>query len=1631
MDKLIAIKITSDGKAFAVDQRENAAAVDLLQGRIRSLEAELDSLQKKLKESASQGFVAGQKENAAATDQLQARIRQLEGELDTLQKKLKDPGFAPPPALPKMGDEADKTARQLRQVAPQITDIVTQLSAGASPMQVFIQQGGQLKDVFGGVGPAAKAVGGYIASMITPTTLAVAAVGALAVAWYEGHEQSVQFTRQLILSGNAAGVSASQYVEMATSLKSIGATRGAALETLTAMADGGRVGADNLQRFSGIALQLNRLVGKPVQETVDEFKALGEQPVQATEKLTRSYNFVTAAVYQQIVALDQAGRHTEAAKVAQEAFADAWDERIPKMAQSLGTLERGWMKLTEFIKAAGAALLLIGAEPTLKEQIAQAQAQIRLGQMPADPRIGNQDAIRNLQANQQLLKVLQQKAAAEDASAKASAKQAESEQVAQRWAAQGVAVLSSHAKLQNEIDQAIRDGAALGKTREEIETRIVEIRKKYIDQDAQDAASIRVGSIRAQGEIEAAAVKANIDHITDLYRVGAISQAQYIDQVGAAEVKLMQDDEQRLTRQIAIAKTKQSSDKEVADLQDQREVLHQRIILRTQQIEEDQNTRRLELARKSVLAEVAEMQQWQDEQAAAEKAADDRYTAARQASDDYIRSLREEGDELDFQTSLLGKNAREQQRLTELRRIDLGLQKQLRDIDRRAAGGNLTADQVAAEQKRVREAAAEAAARVETKIYVQEWQRANDDIGESLYLALTGRGKDARDKLESLFDDLILRPTILAIMQPVTNSLTGALMGSGSTASAGGIGSSLGMLGSVGSLFGAGGLSGAIAGGAGWLTGATTLTGALSAGASLIGTGTAAGVASGLGMMAGALGPIGLGIAAIAAIASQFHGETRSGGFYTADANGSTSFVRGPSGGEIASDQVTAAISATVQQINAMLKAVGSQASVSNFLAGLESSGDSKGGVLAGGTLSTGQRFGENGSGSNYDGTFYERTSTQSPDAQAALQNFSQDLLQTTIQALQAATDVPASIKQALAGVNAESLSTDDATALIAKINTITQSVQSLDSVLATLPFPKLRAESFDAKEAMLEAAGGLDKFTSSLNDYYSNFFTQEEQHANVARSISEQLAQAGIDISAEAVLAAANAEDGRAKFRAFADSFGEGSPMWAALVSVSGAFASISTAAKTASDDVQGVADDLQTASDALKQMQSAAVSRVESLQAQGAGLRIQLLRLQGYDGRADVLQRQADTAGMSAAEIALYDYNHGLQQQIDAFDKVDTARQALLAGYDEESGRLDQMVMSFRGFATDLRDFSASLLLDDKLSPLTPTQQYNAARSQLESLYNTAMNGATPEERSTAYSKLQDAVSAFLNESRTMFAASDHYTTDFAWARALLANAATSADATADVAQLQLDGIKQQITLLGGIQDNTKSIAQLLADYQAAVTAALNSANGGSSSSGSTGSAAGGAPYIGTGGLVIQDGNIYGVGGASQVTSVPDAQAAVMALVMGGHNLDAYNLVRSWGATSADIDRLFQFAAGTTAGWAKAQGFPAFAAGGWHEGGWALVGEYGPELRFMPPSRVYDAGATRSMLSGDGGAAASELRQLRALLGQLLNAVMEGAVLNATATDRNATAIAKCLTELGTRSAYVDRLRRGAAIV
>lgn len=72
----------------------------------------------------------------------------------------------------------------MRTLPAQFTDIATQLAGGQSPWLILLQQGGQIKDSFGGLRPTFSALMGSLNPVTLGITALGATVGALGYAFY-------------------------------------------------------------------------------------------------------------------------------------------------------------------------------------------------------------------------------------------------------------------------------------------------------------------------------------------------------------------------------------------------------------------------------------------------------------------------------------------------------------------------------------------------------------------------------------------------------------------------------------------------------------------------------------------------------------------------------------------------------------------------------------------------------------------------------------------------------------------------------------------------------------------------------------------------------------------------------------------------------------------------------------------------------------------------------------------------------------------------------------------------------------------------------------------------------------------------------------------------------------------------------------------------------------------------------------------------------------------------------------------------------------------------------------------------------------------------------------------------------
>lgn len=271
----------------------------------------------------------------------------------------------------------------MRMVPAQFTDIFTQLAGGQNPFLVALQQGGQLRDSFGGFGNMFRG----LAASINPATVAVGALAggvvALGKAYYDGAEESKRFSAAVIFAGGSAGAASGKLMSIADSVGNATGGWSEARSAILAFVESGSVAAENYGRFAESVVLQSKATGKSVEDLARVYEEIADDPLKAVVKFSRVYQTLNADVYEQARALIEQGRQQEAVALIQGKFADESQQMSERVLENLGAIERGWNAVKKAASEAWEDMKSIGREATLESRLAE-KRQFLL-QIPENP----------------------------------------------------------------------------------------------------------------------------------------------------------------------------------------------------------------------------------------------------------------------------------------------------------------------------------------------------------------------------------------------------------------------------------------------------------------------------------------------------------------------------------------------------------------------------------------------------------------------------------------------------------------------------------------------------------------------------------------------------------------------------------------------------------------------------------------------------------------------------------------------------------------------------------------------------------------------------------------------------------------------------------------------------------------------------------------------------------------------------------------------------------------------------------------------------------------------------------------------------------------------------------------------
>jgi tape measure domain-containing protein len=871
-----------------------------------------------------------------------------------------------------------------------------------------------------------------------------------------------------------------------------------------------------------------------------------------------------------------------------------------------------------------------------------------------------------------------------------------------------------------------------------------------------------------------------------------------------------------------------------------------------------------------------------------------------------------------------------------------------------------------------------------------------------------------RDVIKNMFNSLVLQPIIKPVMSMASNMLSQAfgMMGGGSTAGFMSFLGDNKMLMNLASMF-PGGKEFMLSAASGLFGGSAAFTtaggGSVLASEAAAMYGVEAGAGTGVGAL-GAAAPFAAILAPIFAAWADgmFDGETRKGGQMAWDpVTGKAKFHSMASGdmGE-GKSQFEAATAATATAIQSLMDKLGTGFKLTGFHAGLEMGSEKgRGGVFSGGVMrdknGNVMSFGESGTGTNYgrdnsnpNKSLYEIWSSQISDVTP--EQFTTDLKQSLLESLQVMANMapnivsrdvttsektftgdvgdvyedvtrtvwervfdpmkqelenlPKVIRDKLRGVDVEKLTTEQVDKLVGDITKMVDSVYGLDQALKVLPFEKLTALSFDAKYALTEFAGGVEKLVTNLGTYYTEYYTQEEQRLQLSKNIANRLGAAGFGYSAADIMGS-----NREAFRWTVEQFEgrtdeEGMKMYAALLEVAGAFATLHPAVDKTGDAAKDAAKDLDELSEKLKSATDQAYETLMSV----------------VDRERSIWEAIASAAQERVGELT------------DLLDLLNEATRSIYGGMPQTAKMQGQQGLDFIRQAVSTAKTTGYMPDREKLSEAIE------AANGMQDMSNYASRVDYERDRL----RLADQLKTLADIAGPQLTAAEQE----------LKNAEDMLKYLDDQVALA----KAQLDALRGLDTTGMTIQQAITKFYEAWAAEKS---GGKSSGGSGTSAPSGtssSPFT-TGGSSAPS--------QSREDYIKEQFMAIDWSTDAGGTAQMVKMIWQMGLTAEDVAKVYHwFTADELREHVRSRGFniPGFRHGGLGMGGLAMVGEDGPELVRLPTNgRVHNKQDTAELLRNMGtGGNDYQLSQLNNRVEKLDRAM----VAVATQTEKTASFLERC---------------------
>ena len=407
-------------------------------------------------------------------------------------------------SMTRTGNTAKQTAAAMRMLPAQFSDIFISLQGGQAPLTVFLQQGSQIKDSFGGIGAASKALGGYLMSLVNPFTVAAAAAGSLALVYYDAEKEVSAFNKALFSGSANSGQTSASIAKISKDTASITDNLSQAKDAVVALAASSGLSQVQFKNLAEASASISEFTGKGAGEVAKSLGDMGDNATKAAEKISAQYGLLTSAQYEVIVGLDNQGKKQEALDSLSESLNQNAQERLKKYRESLSEVERDWNDIGAAISNAYSNVKS-SLFPDLNQEIANLEKVLEgrksggfLSNFFSDELGPDSQSTKFIEAQLKSLKQ-QRDVAASKAEIDATANRQNQDRIAaeSKWNALSKKELGDQAKLAKDIADARRLGVEAGRSQAEIDKVVADIQAKFDKSQPKEKAYTENAGIKA------------------------------------------------------------------------------------------------------------------------------------------------------------------------------------------------------------------------------------------------------------------------------------------------------------------------------------------------------------------------------------------------------------------------------------------------------------------------------------------------------------------------------------------------------------------------------------------------------------------------------------------------------------------------------------------------------------------------------------------------------------------------------------------------------------------------------------------------------------------------------------------------------------------------------------------------------------------------------------------------------------------------------------------------------------------------------------------------------------------------------------------------------------------------------